>query len=616
MSRGYLGKVLFVDLATGKMEDVALDDEICRQFLGGYGIAAKLLYDRMKPGVDPLGPGNILGFMTGPLTGTPAIIGSRYVVVGKSPLTGGWGDANSGGYFGPALKNAGYDGVFFTGSAPRPTYLLVDNGQASLHEASALWGKDASETDDWLKAQHGKDVRIACIGPSGESLSLISCVMNDAGRAAGRSGLGAVMGSKKLKAIVAKGSIEVPLADGEAARALRSKYLKETDGGFGPILKKYGTAGITAGSAFSGDSPIKNWDGVGLRDVPNAHQVSDDAVIAFETKKFACWRCPLACGGIVEVPSGPYAVREGHKPEYETLCMLGTNVLNDNVESIIKLSDICNRSGLDTISVGAVVAFAIGCFENGILTTHDTGGLELTWGNHQAIVALTEKIARREGIGNVLADGVKVAAERIGKGSEKYAVHSGGQELPAHDPRFTPGLGPTYLLDATPGRHTQGGEMVAPPSGLKIGAHDRTTYTGRAQDQRTLVNLMHVINAAGLCMFGYITLDAQSLPDFLTAVTGWKYTLEDCIELGERIGTARHLFNLREGINPLHRDFSARALGKPPATEGPLANITVDLDTMVKEYLQAMDWDLQTTMPSERRLQEMGLADMAADIPR
>ena len=605
-----MGKLLFVDLANGKLEEEALEEEFCRKYLGGYGFGAKILYDRMKPSVDPMGPENILGFLTGPLTGTPALIGSRYVVVCKSPLTHTWGDANSGGYFGPALKFAGYDGVFLSGISEKPVYLFINEGKAELRDASKLWGKDSNDTDDMLKAEHGSDVRLACIGPSGEKLSLISCVMNDKARAAGRSGVGAVMGSKKLKAIVAKGKLEVPMADVDKTNELRRKYIAAMEG-FGPILQQYGTSGITADSAMSGDSPVKNWGGVGPVDFPNARAISDDAVIALQERRFACWRCPIACGGHMKATTGPFAVEAGvHKPEYETLCSFGTLCLNDNLESIIKANDICNRAGLDTISAGCVIAFAIECYENGIFTKDDTDGIELTWGNAEGIIAMTEKIAKREGLGDIFADGVKVASEKIGKGAEEYAIHIGGEEVPMHDPRFTPGLAPTYQLDATPGRHTQGGEMVAPPSGVEIGEHELTVYTGRAEDQKKLVDLMHIINAAGLCMFGHISFNANSIPEFLSSVTGWDVTMDDVMLLGERIGTIRHLFNIREGINPLERNVPGRVLGIPPLKAGNVRDITVDADTFIKEYLELIDWDAETARPSEERLKKLGLDDL------
>ena len=594
-------KVLFVDLSSGDMKDELFGEDVLRKYLGGYGLAARIMYDRQKPGVDPLGPENMLGFFTGPLTATPALIGSRYTVVGKSPLTGTWGDANSGGYFGPTLKFAGYDGVFFTGISDKPVYLLIDGGKAELIDADGLWGKDTSETEDMLKEKHGNDTNISCIGPSGETLSLISCVVNDKGRAAGRSGLGAVMGSKKLKAVAVKGNIKVPLADEDMTKGIRRKYLPRMNVGFGDILKEYGTPGITSTASESGDSPAKNWGDAGSEVFPQSAVISDDAVMEYQERKWACWQCPIACGGHMKVKKGPFAV-EGHKPEYETLAAFGTMCLNDNLESIIKANDICNRAGLDTISAGCAIAFAIECYENGLITKDDTDGIELTWSNADAIVAMTQKLADRDGFGNILADGVKIAAEKIGKGSEEYAVHIGGQEAPMHDPKFTPGLGATYVLDATPGRHTQGGELIGPGEGIEAPEIDLTVYTGRAEHQRTLVNLMHIVNSAGICMFGYLSMDCSSVPEFMTAVTGWDYTMDECQETGERIATIRHAFNLREGHNPLERDVNGRAIGLPPLKRGPLKDISLDMDTMIKEFLELIDWDTKTMVPSKKRL--------------
>ena len=610
MSRGYMGKLLWVDLGTGDMTEEQLTDDFCRKYIGGYAFGTKILFDRTKPGVDPLGPDNMLGFLTGVLTGTPAIIGSRYVVVCKSPLTNTWGDANSGGFFGPELKFAGYDGVFFTGASDKPVYLSIIEGKAELHDAASLWGKDTNDTEDMLKETYGDKARVACIGPSGEALSLISCIINHKGRAAGRSGVGAVMGSKKLKAVVVQGTATVPMADEAAAKALRTRILKD-ERDAGESFKKHGSCSITADSAMSGDSPVKNWGGVGPIDFPNAKAISDDAVVALQEKKYACWRCPLGCGGHMKAVEGKFKVDAGvHKPEYETLCAFGTSCLNDDLESIIKINDICNRAGLDTISTGGTVAFAIECYENGIVTKEDTDGLALNWGNAEAIVALTQKIADREGFGAVLANGVKVAAEKIGKGSEEYAIHVGGQELPMHDPRFTPGLALTYHLEATPGRHTQGGELIAPPSGLDFDSYDRTEYTGRGEDQKKLVNMMHVINAAGLCMFGYISYDAKLVPEFLTAVTGWEWSMDDVLEAGERIANLRRLFNLREGVTPVEWKVPKRMLGHPPLTEGNIKGISLDDKTMTTEFLAAMDWDPVTMRPSEAKLKQLGLEEL------
>ena len=613
MAGGYMGKLLYVDLSNGKLEEEALNEDFCRKYIGGYGLGSRILYDKLKPGIDPMGPENIIGFLTGPLTGTPALIGSRYVVVCKSPRTMTWGDANSGGDFGPYLKFAGYDGVFVSGISDKPVYLYLKDGKAELRDAGELWGLDSNELEDKLMDEMGKGIRLACIGQAGEKLSLISCVINDKGRAAGRSGVGAVMGVKKLKAIVAERGMNVPMEDAAKVRELRRRYLEDVMG-FREILEKYGTSGITADSAMSGDSPVKNWGGAGVTDFSEAKAkaISDDAVEALEERKYGCWGCPIRCGGHMKAVSGKHAVVAGvHKPEYETLCAFGTNCLNDNLESIIKVNDICNRAGLDTISAGCTIAFAIECYENGIITKADTDGIELTWGNDEAIVAMTDKLARREGFGDILADGVKAAAEKIGKGAEEFAIHIGGEEVPMHDPKFTPGLAPTYQLDATPGRHTQGGEMIAPPAGMEIEKpEDITVYTGRAEAQKKLVDIMHVVNAAGICMFGHISFDAGAIPDFLAAVTGWDVDMDELLQTGERIGAVRHLFNLREGHNPLKLKIPGRLLGIPPLKEGNVRDITVDAETLNKEYMALVDWDPETTRPSDKKLQELGLEDM------
>ncbi len=309
-----------------------------------------------------------------------------------------------------------------------------------------------------------------------------------------------------------------------------------------------------------------------------------------------------------------YEYEEGaHKPEYETLCMFGTNLLNNNLESIIKANDICNRYGLDTISAGATIGLAIECYENGIITKEDTDGIEMTWGNHQAIVAMTEKLAKREGFGAVLADGAKVAAEKIGKGAEQYAIHIQGEEVAAHDPKFGFSLTTSYRMDATPARHTQGRDDLAPPGLLPD--FDSKSFSGRGEAQRISSNFHHVMNSAGMCLFMYMTLPtADVVTEFISAVTGWDVTMDELIKTGERIQNLRHAFNIREGLNPLQFKVPDRLLGKPPLKGGPLAGIVIDEDTMIKEYLAAMDWDAKTAKPSKKKLQELGLEDVAKDL--
>jgi aldehyde:ferredoxin oxidoreductase len=618
MARGYMGKILFVDLSKNKLRDESLDENLCRQFIGGYGIGARILFSRQKAGVDPLGPDNILGILSGPFTGTPALAGTKHTVVGKSPLTGGWGDANSGGYFGAFLKYAGYDGVFFNGMSAKPIYLFINNGKAELRDAVHLWGKDTRQTEEMIKSELGKDVEVACIGPSGENHSLIAAVFNR-NRTAARSGLGAVMGSKKLKAVALKGNMKVPIADEKRTRELRKKYTAQL-GGHIAWLKPFGTPFLVDIGVLSGDSPVKNWTGVGVIDFPDFQPIAKEAVIARMTKKFACYQCPIGCGGCMKAGTGEYKYEAGsRRPEYETIAMFGTNCLNNNLESILKASDICDRYGIDTISAGAAIALAIECYERGLITNKDTDGIEMTWGNHKAIVAMTEKLAKREGFGGVLADGVKAAAEKIGKGADKYAIHVGGQELPAHDPKHSFHYATSYRMDPTPGRHFVGSELSdAPghPAGL-LPKFDFKSFSGRGEARRIGSNFHQTVVCTGMCLFVYWAFpNVDPIAEFMRSVTGWDITDDELLETGERISNVRQAFNIREGLNLLKFEVPDRVLGKPPLKDGPVAGVTVDENIMIKEYLTAMDWDLETAKPSKKKLLELGLADVAQELWR
>jgi aldehyde:ferredoxin oxidoreductase len=610
MAHGFMGKMLWVDLSKKQIKEEALDEKMGRDFLGGYGLGARILFNRQKAGVDPMGPDAIFGLVTGCLTGTDAMGGSRYVVVGKSPRTGGWGDANSGGNVGPYLKFAGYDAVFFTGKSDKPVYLLIDNGKAEIKDAAALWGKDTFDTQDILREAHGKDLEVACIGPAGEKLSLIAAVMNNKGRAAGRSGLGAVMGSKKLKAIAVKGNMKVPVADEVASKEMRKKQVagKNPRSNF---IGEFGTAALFNMSAESDDAPCKNWDGVAVIDFPKYKDISAEPVKAQQERKYGCWHCPIACGGIMKPSTGEYVYDEhAHKPEYETLAMFGSNLLNNDLKSIIKLNDICNRYGMDTISAGACVAFAMECYEKGLITKKDTDGIEMKWGDPKAIIALTEKIGKREGFGAVIADGVKAAAQRVGKGSEKYAIHVGGEEYPAHDSRGGLNFAIGYGANPTPGRHTQGGEGPLPAGALP--QYDRASLKGRGQPHKEGVAITQAYNAAGVCMIviGDAYNHIDELIEAFRNITGWDITRDELIKTGARIETMKQAFNAREGVNTpwTHHD---RMLGRPPKKVGPRAGATLDPVELSKEYYEAMGWDVKTGKPSKKALIDLGLEDVA-----
>lgn len=615
---GTMGKVLIVDLSTQEITVETPSDDLYYDYLGGYGLGAYYLFTRQKAGVDPLGPDALLGFFGGVLTGTNGISSNRYTVVAKSPKTGTFGDANSGGTFGPAMKAAGFDGVLLKGISEKPVNLVLKDGQAELIPADDWWGLDSHAVEDKTQEIYGSKARSACIGPAGERVSLLSCIINDKGRAAGRSGLGAVMGSKKLKAIIAVGNAEVTVADPDGMKETIKKhrdYMFEQDGY--KFFNQYGTAGMTASACTSGDTPIKNWGGV-PEDFTTASKISDDAVMEIQKKKYACWKCAIACGGLTEVKDGPYK-SDTHKPEYETLGAFGTACLNDNLESINLCNELCNRFGLDTISVGGTISFAIECYENGLITADDTGGVELTWGNHAAIVEITRQIAEGTGFGGkVLGDGAKVAAERIGKGSEQYAIHVGGEELPMHDPRLNPGLATSYKMDATPGRHTQQASWTAEgefaPAGLVTETFDKYQYSGKGELHRRISAHWHTTTAAGMCMFAWCNLKAEVLSDSLTCVTGRTYSLDDVQKIGDRIATLRIAFNIREGVRNVDIDVPGRMIGSPPLEGGPLEGVTVDLDTQVRDYLEAIGWDTQTGIPTKETLESLGLDFVAAEL--
>ncbi len=592
MARGYMGRLLFVDLSSGKISDEMLEENNCRDFIGGYGIGARVIYDRQKAGANALGPANTLGLITGPLTGTAANTGARFCVIAKSPRTGGFGDSNCGGHFGPYLKSAGYDGVFVTGASAIPAYLLIDNGRAELRDARHIWGKNTYETEDAIQSELGKEAEVLCIGRAGEKLSHMAGLITERGAAAARFGFGAVMGSKKLKAVVARGSQKVPVADAEALTRTKQEHFAKMKTAlnrgmpFVDAWHKYGTSSTTVSGILSGDVPVKNWGGIGVVDVKDPAVLSGDVAIANLERRSGCWHCPVACEGRLKEGTGEYVYPAGtRRPEYETIATFGTMCLNKDMSSIIMANHICNDYGLDTISAGCTIAFAIECFENGLVTKKDTGGIELTWGNHKAIVAMTEIMAKREGFGDLLADGVKIAAAKIGRGAERYAFHVGGQEIMMHDLRMPARSGAANVF--------------------------ATHRIGPASFER------NITNCSGFCLFGmaYSFADAGKYQaQFLAAVTGWDRSWEDLLKIGERIANIKHVLSLREGSNPAEWKVPGRLIGLQPHMEGPLTGITVDISTQMDQALDRLDWDRTTTKPSKKKLIELGLRDVASDL--
>ncbi len=611
MLNGYIGKMLFVNLTNRAIEEKEISEELAMNYIGGYGIGVKLLYDMMKPGVDPLGPDNILGFVTGPATGSGAFFGSRYMLVCKSPVTGGWNDANSGGYFGGELKKAGYDAVFVTGISDHPVYLWIYDGKTEIRDAGHLWGTDTKETLEKLIEEIGNaKIRASIIGPAGENLSLISCPINEGHRAPARGGGGAVMGSKKLKAIVVRGTLKIPVANPEKLQDINrrvSRYMKAEQQQGVAALGGFGTGVGTAASAMDGNSPVKNWSGVGTVDysLEAAKSMSSAELDRFKVSKYACSHCPLGCGAEYEVNSGKWPVGKTERPEYETASAFGSMLLNGDEESLLKLNEMCNRAGLDTISAGATIAWAMECYNAGVLTKDDLDGINLTWGNSEAIVEITRKLAAVEGCGAVLALGSRGAAEKWGRGYE-YVQTVLGIEFPMHDPKFAPGFGRSYQFDPTPGRHVKGGLG-------HLQEHDNTgakyNYDGSGFMDVYDTFKKEVLNSAGFCLFSEDFVPEGTYNEYIRALTGWPFQAPQLFAAGKRILTMRQAFNIREGLKREDFAMPSRSLGNPPQTEGPLAGITVDNDKLGKNFYRILDWDWETGKPSLQALRGTGGLD-------
>jgi len=658
-----MGKVLFVDLAKGSFEDRSISEDMYRAYAGGIGLAARLLLDEIPAGANPLGPDNVLAFMSGALTGSGAVMTGRWMVACKSPLTGGWGDANCGGTLSPAIKQCGYDGLFFKGIAPEPVVFICDENGPRLEPAGELWGKDAIETEEILLSARrgGKKPAIATIGYAAERLSLISGICNDGGRYAARSGVGAVMGSKRLKAVVLSGSTKIQCADPRKVSELSKRFADAVKKANVPsfikgkhlaavgkmtglpivfridgilssaFLKKWGTIYNNTGGVANGDTPVGNWK-TDSTEFPKARyeKLNAEYVAQRETKKYHCYSCVIGCGGICDVRDLLPGSGHTHKPEYETHAAFGALLLNDDHASIFRCNDICNRSGLDTISAGATVAFAMECRERGIIGDDVLGGIDLRWGNSEAVIEFLGLMASREGGGAIFSDGTKVAAEKLGLAAESFTISAGGQEPGMHDSRMDPLMGVVYSADPTPGRHTIAGDTYyavmrlwdkvtwapkVPLLYLKSREYKATEEEARKGVAATLYK--QVADMAGGCLFAMLAGTRHwDLFAFFNAATGLRLSPDEYIEMGRRSQTLRQLFNLKQGIDPRGFLIPARMRGEPPLSKGPLRGRSVPLEKKVELHWEAMGWNGQTGVPTAETLAKLGLADIvAANFP-
>jgi Aldehyde:ferredoxin oxidoreductase len=627
---GYMGKVLFINLTSHTYNEVTLDESIYREYIGGYGLGVRILYEYMKPGIDPLGPENILGFSVGPFVGTKAHGAGRVSIVCKSPLTGGWADSSCGGNFGPRMKKTGYDALFISGKSDKPICIYINDDKVEFKPAEHLWGKDSNDTEDMIKAELGKDVGVACIGQAGESLSKISGIINDHGRAAARNGVGAVMGSKKLKALIVKGTHSTSIANEKDLMnqlELMKDQIKNQRTGMMERMGNYGTALVYVKNVLMQDAPCKNWKGLSSKEYPleKADKVGPEKYKELEKRKYACSQCALACGSLMEIKdskSGKTFL--SHRPEYETVAAFGSNCLVDDLETIIMANEMCNRYGFDTISAGATIGFAMECYEKKLITDRDTNGLSLEWGNKDCILPMLEMMSKKEGIGAIFGDGVKAASEIIGRGCEEFAIHINGQEPSNHDPRCWPGFGYGYVFDPKLGHHTSGGvgfiehgwtEKEMDQNEFAHLAPEKYNYENKGIYLSKLNKWFQFFYGTGMCLFTYYGYKHYPVLDTFKAITGWDdFTLEEALHTGERINTLRHCFALREGV-PLHKlTLPKRLLGEPPYAEGPTAGVTLDMDKVRKSYYEELDWDINTGKPSQKKLEELGLSNLVTDL--
>ena len=602
---GYMGKILRVDLSTGNIWDEPLDEEYARAFVGGSGLAARYVYDMVDGDTDPLGPENPLVFMTGPLVGTAMPSAGRCSVCALSPLTHIWGESNTGGFFGPELHFAGYDGVIITGQAEKPVWLSIVEGRPELHDAADLWGCDSYVTQERVREALGEPkARVACIGPAGENRIKMAAVMNDHGRAAGRTGMGAVMGSKNLKAVGVRGSANIPLADPDGFKAVVREIVAGLDEDMQAMsFQLAGTAGGVDMLLMYGDMPIRyyqqgEWEG--------ASNLSGVLMMdQYVNKGTACYRCPIACGRETRAPN--YGLDKVDGPEYETLGAFGSLAMVDDLEAVIYAGHLCNVYGVDTISTGCTIALACEMFERGIISAADTGGLEIRYGDVQMTHRLIEMIAHRDGFGAVLAEGSAALAERFGV--PELAVTVNRLEVPMHDPRAFVGLAVTYALSPRGACHMEGdmyGVDMGMGPALELGIipgdrFDATEEKGRiAARQQAWRNLY---NAMILCQFQ--NPGVERVLAALNGVTGWGLEADDLMTLGKRIVTLKRMLNMRRGLTRAD-DRLPDLLMQPleGGTEGMVPDVGMLLAGAYAEY----GWNPETGVPAQETLEELGLS--------
>ena len=655
--KGYCGKILKVDLTNKTCTDVYIADEIYENFLSGAGLAAWWCYRNIPAECDPMGPDNVLCITSGLLTSTGSCITGRWMVVTKSPSTGGIGEANCGGTFAPFIKACGYDIIAFHGASDTPVYLYCDNNGPVIKDASHLWGQDAAVAERMMVEENtipGKKVPQACtIGWAGENKSWMAGVCNDNGRIAARQGVGGVMGSKMLKGLCFAGTKPVSGENPAEIRRLSkmcasrvnkafmppeiptgllnvAKFLPEMqlspDGIMtGVLMGTWGTCGSSQFAGQTGEAPVKNWGGSQKEDfhIKALSRTDGSKTLRLQTNRYYCYSCVYGCGGELDISKIRFndeGYSRVHKPEYETQWVFTGFLLNDDNDSMLYINEYANRAGIDTISLGGTVGMAIEAYENGLLKEEDIG-FPLSWGDADSIVRLVKMIVHREGIGDILADGTKRAVEILGPEFAKYAVQGGGMEPPMHDSRPDPQQATLYAIDATPSRHTSGGSLYygcmhlwkkvtwAPPAVLVGGKGGEWEISDEeALKVLACAYFKRIVDDVGGCYFGFL-LGTGIYPIFewTEAATGWGATPDDLMWIGKRIYTLRHMFNIKQGLDPWYSRPHPRMVGEPPLKVGKVAGKTVPIDAKIMRVWKNCGFDEKTGYPLPETVEELNL---------
>ncbi len=604
--KGVRGRLLDIDLSSGKTKEHVISDDMLEGYLGGRGLGARLLFDMLPAGTESLSPENVLFFLTGPLTGTKVPGSSKFVVITKSPLTQAWCDSYSSGRLPIELKKLGYDGIIVRGKSNHPCYLRIDEDRVHIKGADAIWGKDSFETDRILKEMEGDpSAGITSIGPAGENQCRFACINSELYRQAGRGGVGAVMGSKNLKAIVIKGKGRVHQHDRKRLVALNQQnYQRSRKSEVAKARMKYGTPLTLNITHAGGILPTKNFQfGTWEKAL---EKIDAEGVYKSRISRKACISCFTPCSLVTRASNGKYQGTSVEGPEYETLAMFGSNLLIDSLPEIIQANVLCDSLGLDTISAGNVIGFAMECFERGLIFPTQTEGLEIRFGDGEASLAAIEMMANRRGFGDILAEGVRKMAAHIGKGSDRFAMHVKGMEFPGYDPRGAFGSALSYAVSPRGACHRR----AWPPAKEILGEYPPYTVEGKAEMVRGLYDENCILHSLLVCDFQskFIPLSLEDYAQYFKAVTGEDISTEDFLSIAGRIETLIRMFNVREGLTRKDDTLPQRTLNEP-LPDGPAKGQCIgdeNLNRMIDEYYASRGWD-SSGIPTQETLKKFQL---------